>query len=228
MECVFELMGNQVDQINGAIPAADHETRQRVLEVAERLFAEHGFENVTVRDICKEAGANVAAVNYYFRDKWGLYLEVVQKNIEFSKQMSKLAHNPGPNKSPEERLRHYISTVLQHILREGECWQGHLMAREMNDPTPALDVIFEQAILPNSLRLHALVAEIMGLPATDPRAGACAGSIQTQIFGLANPVARRFIPRFTPEIIEGIAQHIVEFSLGGIRAVAQQAAEVKP
>jgi AcrR family transcriptional regulator len=221
-------MENLKHRNNGQIPVTeDQETRQRLLEAAERLFAERGFENVSVRDICSEAGANVAAVNYYFRDKWGLYLEVIQVNIAFSKQMSDLAHNPGPNKSPEDRLRHYIRTVLQHILREGECWQGHLMAREMNDPTPALDVIFEQAILPNSVRLHALVSEIMGLPATDPRVGACAGSIQTQIFGLANPIARRFIPRFTPEVIEGIAQHTVEFSLGGIRAIARHEAEVK-
>ena len=44
-------------------PIGDQETRQRLLDAAARLFAEHGFEKVTVRDICKEAGANVAAVN---------------------------------------------------------------------------------------------------------------------------------------------------------------------
>ena len=200
-------------------PINDHETRQRLLQVAERLFAERGFENVTVRDICSEASANVAAVNYYFRDKWALYLEVIQKNVEFSKQMSDLAHDAGPNKSPEQRLRHYIRTVLQHILKEGESWQGQLMAREMAEPTAALDVVFEQAIRPNAERVLALVAEIMGLPASDPRVGACVGSIQTQIFGLVNPIARRFTPEFTPEMIEAIARHIAEFSLGGIRAL---------
>jgi len=221
-------MENIRERNNGQIPATDdQETRQRLLEAAQRLFAERGFENVTVRDICSEAGANVAAVNYYFRDKWGLYLEVIQVNIAFSKQMSDLAHNAGPDKSPEERLRHYIRTVLQHIFREGQCWQGRLMAREMTDPTPGLDLIFEQAIRPNSARVATLVAEMMGLPATDPRVSLCVGSIQTQIFGLANPVAMRFIPSFTPEVIDAIARHVAEFSLGGIQAVAQQSAEVK-
>ena len=167
-----------------------------------------------------EASANVAAVNYYFRDKWGLYLEVIQKNVEFSKQMSDLAHDAGPNKSPEQRLRHYIRTVLQHILRKSDSWQGQLMAREMTEPTAALDVIFEQAIRPNAERVQALVAEVMELPASDPRVGACVGSIQTQIFGMANPIARRFTPEFTPEVIDAIARHIAEFSLGGIRALA--------
>ena len=40
----------------------DQETRQRLLDAAARLFAEHGFNKVSVRDICKEAGANVAAL----------------------------------------------------------------------------------------------------------------------------------------------------------------------
>jgi len=50
----------------------DLETRGRVLNAAARLFAEHGFATVTVRDICNKAGANVAAVNYHFGGKDGL------------------------------------------------------------------------------------------------------------------------------------------------------------
>ncbi|HUI43190.1 MAG TPA: TetR family transcriptional regulator, partial [Terriglobia bacterium] len=57
---------------------ADVEARQRLLNVAAELFAEQGFNNVTVREICQVAATNVAAVNYYFRDKLGLYKEVVE------------------------------------------------------------------------------------------------------------------------------------------------------
>ena len=221
-------MGHEVEQINTPIPAADQETRQRLLEAAQRLFGERGFENVKVRDICSAAGANVAAVNYYFRDKWGLYHEVIQILIGDMKQMSALAHDAGPGKTPEERLRHYIRTYLHHLLGEGRaCWQGRLMAREMIDPTPALDVVFEQGILTNSRRVLALVSEIMRRPAEDPQAGMCVGSIHTQMFGLANPIAAKFAPKYTPEVIDAIAEHITSFSLAGIRAVAQQSAEVK-
>ena len=51
------------------------ETRARLLEAAERLFAERGFEATSVRDITTEAGCNVAAVNYHFGGKDSLYLE---------------------------------------------------------------------------------------------------------------------------------------------------------
>lgn len=201
-------------------PINDHETRQRIMDSAARLFAERGLENVTVRDICAKAGANVAAVNYYYRDKSGLYQEIIQRIIFNMKQMMERAHDAGHNKSPEERLKHYIRTFLRHILQEGDaCWQGMLLAREMTEPTPGLDMIFEQAVRPNSDRVRDLISEIMGRPTTDPVVGRCVGSVQTQMIGLANPIARRYIPKFTPEVIDGIAEHIARFSLGGIRAI---------
>src|SRR5207247_5047290 len=60
----------------------DPETRERLLRAAERLFADRGFKDVTVRDICRAARANVAAVNYHFGDKLGLYREVMQTAID--------------------------------------------------------------------------------------------------------------------------------------------------
>ena len=211
-------------------PIGDQETRQRLLDAAARLFAEHGFEKVTVRDICKEAGANVAAVNYYFRDKWGLYKELLQTIIDYSKRTSELAHEAGPGKSPGERLRHYIRVFLRrHLGGEGKgCWHGKLMAREMTDPSPGLDLFVEEAIRPNGARVAALVSELMGCPVTDPRVGACVGSIQTQMVGYMNPVASRMIPGLnTSEVIDALADHIAEFSLAGIRAIAHKKPEVK-
>ena len=54
------------------------ETRRQLLEAAGAVFAEVGFRDATVREICKRAGANVAAVNYHFGDKETLYLEVLR------------------------------------------------------------------------------------------------------------------------------------------------------
>lgn len=215
-----------MEEVTQTAATHDQETRDRLLEAATRLFGERGFDHVTVRDICSAAGANLAAVNYYFRDKSGLYQEVIQRIAGFINRMSETAHDAGPGKSPEERLRHYIRTFLRHLLSEGvECWHGRLMAREMADPTPALDIIFEQAIRPNSARVHKLVSEIMCCPGEDPRVGMCVGSIQTQMVGLANPIAMRFIPKFTPEVIDALAHHIAEFSLAGIRGIAEKKQE---
>lgn len=198
-------------------------TRERLLEAAEELFIERGYNHVTVRDICKAAGANVAAVNYYFRDKLGLYQEVLMKIIECMHEVSKSAHEAKAGVPAEERFRHYVRTFMGHALSDGNiCRAGKLMAREMADPSPAFDLIIEKAIRPNSARVAALVSELTGLPPADPRIGICVGCVQTQITGFTGPVAARMVPggRFTGEIIDFVADQVVEFSLAGMRAIA--------
>ncbi|HET7215233.1 MAG TPA: CerR family C-terminal domain-containing protein [Terriglobia bacterium] len=205
--------------------ANDLETRERLLEAAEELFIEHGYNHVTVRDICRAAGANVAAVNYYFRDKLGLYQEVLMKAIACMHEAFKSAHEIMDGVPAKERFRHYVRTFMGHALSDGHsCHAGKLMAREMADPSPAFDLIIEKAIRPNSARVAALVSELTGLPVSDPRVGICVGCIQTQITGFTGPVAARMVPggRFTGEIIDFVADQIVQFSLAGMRAIAHK------
>ena len=58
------------------------DSRQRVLEAAEELFAKHGFESVSIRDITNHCGANVAAINYHFGGRDKLVTEVMLRYIE--------------------------------------------------------------------------------------------------------------------------------------------------
>lgn len=61
---------------------AESETRRRLIEASERLFAEKGFDVVSLRHITSEAGVNVAAVNYHFGSKEGLILEVIRRRVQ--------------------------------------------------------------------------------------------------------------------------------------------------
>jgi TetR/AcrR family transcriptional regulator, regulator of cefoperazone and chloramphenicol sensitivity len=208
----------------------DQETRDRLLQAAAKLFSERGYKETSIRDICADAEANVASVNYYFHDKWGLYKELLEVIIEDARRMQQLAHESRPGASPKEKLRKYVLVFLSHGLGEGkQSWRGRLMGREMVDPTPGLDLFIEQVIRPNSERVAGLVAELIGCDTTDPRVGPCVGSIQTQIVGYFGPVVPRLVPglKFTPEVIAAIADHITEFTLGGIHAIAQKKVEVQ-
>ncbi len=203
----------------------DQQTRERLLEAAGNLFVEHGYNHVTVRDICRAAGANVAAVNYYFRDKLGLYQEVLMRAIECMHEGSKTAHEGNPGISAEERFSHYVRTFMGQVLSNGQgCGAGKLMAREMADPSPAFDLIIEKAIRPNSAQVAALISDLTGLPPADPRVGICVGCIQSQITGLTGPVAERMVPggHFTSEIIDFVADQVIQFSLAGMRAIARE------
>lgn len=57
------------------------DTRSRILDAAERLFTEHGFEATTLRMITADAGANLAAVNYHFGSKEALIAEVFRRRL---------------------------------------------------------------------------------------------------------------------------------------------------
>lgn len=55
--------------------------REEILDVAEKLFSEQGFEAVTVREISKAAEINIAMVSYYFGSKEKLYEEVIDRKL---------------------------------------------------------------------------------------------------------------------------------------------------
>ena len=57
-------------------------TRTIILDVAERMFAEHGFNGTSVRQIIAAAGVNLAAVHYHFRSKEGLLEAVIERRLE--------------------------------------------------------------------------------------------------------------------------------------------------
>jgi AcrR family transcriptional regulator len=207
----------------------DQATRQRVLEAAARLFAARGFRNVTVRQICREAGANVAAVNYHFRNKLGLYLEVVQMVLDRMRETSEAAMQAGEGGTAEERLRAYVRVYLHRLLAPGrESWVDHVMAREMIDPTPALDLMVDRAIRPRVRHLSTLVGELLGCSPRDERVRRLVAGIHAQcLFYRPNPVAARLGPRGRPgpARIDALADHIATVSLAGIKALRLRPAD---
>lgn len=200
----------------------DTETRARLLGAATRLFAGRGFKKVTVREICREAPANVAAVNYHFGDKLGLYREVLATAIHSMQATTEAAREAGRGGAPEERLRHYIRVFVHRVVGSGhDSWIHQLMSQEMADPTPALDVVADQVIRPRLTYVSEIVAEMLGRPADDNQVQRCVLSIQAQChMAMANPFSRRLVPDLQdPAKLDCLADHIAEFSLGGINAL---------
>src|SRR5919197_484158 len=110
------------------------ETRERLLSTAARLFASRGFQRVTVREICREARANVAAVNYHFGDKLGLYREVLQSAIDRICATNEAAKAAGAGRPAEEQLRRSIWIFIHRLLAHSNDTVHPLLTRELNDP----------------------------------------------------------------------------------------------
>ncbi|MGH9402939.1 MAG: TetR/AcrR family transcriptional regulator [Terriglobia bacterium] len=210
----------------------ERETRQRLLDAAAQLFAEHGFKDVSIREICAKAGgANVAAVNYYFRDKAGLYRELLEYMLarwvaERDRHAQILEGKPA-----EEKLHLYLRWFVGNLLGEREDERdvlfGKILSREMADPTPDFALVVEKGMRPNFERLANIISELMGLPCQHAAVMNCTMSTMGQclIYGSTRQMSKYFVPshvQFTPEVIDGIARHLTQFSLAGIRAVTQQ------
>jgi AcrR family transcriptional regulator len=209
----------------------DVETRQRLLEVAAQLFSRRGLNDVTVREICRAARANVAAVNYHFHGKLGLYTAVVRMAIETMRGTSDSARQAGEGASAEEKLRIFSRVFLQRIASNGrDSWIAQLMSREVSEPTPAFDLILKQAIRPRLEYLSGLVSELLDCPPDDERVMRCVASIQSQFVFCLNPGGARVFPKVTlsPSNVEVMANHIAEFSLAGIRELARRHERARP
>ena len=94
-----------------AVVDSQEDPRGRILSAAGREFAEKGFENTTIRDICTLASVNVAAVNYYFGEKHRLYIESVRHaHEERSRQFPLPVWADGT--LPAEKLRGFVGNMV--------------------------------------------------------------------------------------------------------------------
>lgn len=200
---------------------ASEQTRARLLEAAREVFSQRGFQGATVREICRRADANGAAVNYHFGSKDELLAEA----LNFAPLAALQKANVG--EAPRTRLRLFIRDFMMMLLDEkNPSSQCRIMARELADPTPALDKIVREAIAPLHEFMGGLVREIAGdqVSVTDRRR--CVYSIlgQCLFYRHSHPVLHRLHHslRYDKKEIEAIAEHVFEFSLAGIKQVSKQ------
>jgi TetR/AcrR family transcriptional regulator, regulator of cefoperazone and chloramphenicol sensitivity len=200
-------------------------TREKLVEAAGQVFAEVGFEAATVREICSRAGTNGAAVNYHFGDKLGLYTEVLRSSI-FALAAAgdgRMAHSSDASAA----FRMLIYEWFERMREGGRpAWFARIMAHEMAQPTPALDLVTE-AMGANYLWFRTLVGKLIGRSADDPRTRMCVHSVVGQVvhYMRSRPMLSRLWPDLKLEDEEqrrAIAEHVVAFSLAGMESAARK------
>ena len=203
--------------------AVDHPaaTRQQLLAAGAVVFAARGYREATVRDICREADSNVAAVNYHFGGKDGLYAEVL---AEGQRQMHALPPAKVVSADPGERLEFFVRGFLERVLAGApESNHAQLMFREMIEPTRALDRVVAEFIRPAADELGGIVRELLG-PGFSERERQLAGlSIVSQILNYKHcrPVIERLFPDLPLDAAQvgPLTRHITDFSLAALRGM---------
>jgi len=200
------------------------ETRRRLLSAACEVFAQKGYRDAKVADICKRADANVASVNYYFRDKASLYAETWRHAFQ---QFEEPAFSELAEGSPQERLQVYVQTLMKNFTMTGEL--GHfsrLYLMELVNPSGLIQDAWHELIDPRRRKLHEIIREIMGQKADDQSVLFCELSIINQCRVLLtikhNDLEYLLNETLGPELIKRLAEHIADFSLAGIKAVGKR------
>jgi TetR/AcrR family transcriptional regulator, regulator of cefoperazone and chloramphenicol sensitivity len=200
------------------------ETRTRLLETAVTVFAEKGFAATTIRMIAGRARVNVAAINYHFGSKEGLYREVLRYARRIAYERYPTTYGLSLNASPEERLHAYLlSFLLRTIGSDSNPGFGVLLMREMVEPTSALDMIVEENIRSLFEQLVEIVQEILGDGPGIELVRACARSTISQalFYLFSRSVITRMDPerKFDLDNIESIAAQITQFTLSALKGM---------
>ena len=198
-------------------PAQD-DTRTRLLHAAAEVFAEHGYEAATIRQICTRACANVALVNYYFGEKLELYTEVLRYSMGGNCQGAKFSL-PPVGIEPTDALRQIIGAMVERGFETGDQadLRFRLMLNEFVRPSGATARVVDVVLRPVYDRLRDVVSAILKLPADDERTRLCVHSILGQVAHFAH--SRQMLTHLWPQMEmspaqrQRVAEHITQFTL---------------
>jgi AcrR family transcriptional regulator len=88
--------------------------KDQIIDKAIKLFGEKGFDNTTVRELCQEAGINIAMINYYFGSKEKLFEAMVERKAVYMKgKLEELVNNH--DLEPIEKIRHVVEEYVNRI-----------------------------------------------------------------------------------------------------------------
>ncbi|MGD0141976.1 MAG: CerR family C-terminal domain-containing protein [Rhizomicrobium sp.] len=147
------------------------ETRRRILDTALKAFGEAPFRTVTTRQISEEAAVSLPTLQYYFGDKEGLYRACAETLVErYRRQASAAATKANAALSDgctAEAARSHLKAVIGALAEllvgssDVQRW-AQFVGRELRDPGPAFDILFEKLWQPGVETTTRLIGRIRG------------------------------------------------------------------
>ena len=206
------------------------ETRQRLVSAAADVFAEVGYGDARIVDICRRAGANVAAVNYHFGGKQALYVEVWRRLCDEAQRLYPPQGSSAADAPLEERLYAHVLVMLRRMMDSGRLGRFHrLRDHERANPTGLIDDVIRKHREPGLQVLESLVREALGKEVADETARLTEMCIINQCRGLVGRT-RHTVRLLCGEdlshvSIEQMARHNTAFSMGGMERIRHMAEE---
>lgn len=144
------------------------ETKARLIECAGRLIADQGFDRTTSKDICRLAGTNLAAVNYHFGSREGLYKAVLDEVYHYVISPVEIDTIYHRNVPPREKLMELLDLYVKEALFS-ESWQVKVSIRELINPSAIFSSFAESYIGRKLTPVLDMLSAYLDIPADDPR-----------------------------------------------------------
>ena len=193
-------------------------TKEKILHTAGAIFAEKGYRGATVSRICRQAGVNIAAVNYHFGSKARLYEQV----WEYASRRTDEIHGiDDPRLSPEHRLRNEIRKMITMIFDKGPGgWLPRLIRRISEVGEERAEELRTRFLLPRRRKMEEMVGEYLGEDPGSFRVRCLTGHIFSMciFLNIKLRIRRDLFKKEepTPDEIESLIGSIQEFALGGL------------
>ena len=203
------------------------ETRVHILQVAGQLFAEKGFERTTSKEICSAAGTNLAAVNYHFGSRDGLYDAVLVEAHGQIVGLDDLETIARSGDTPETKLRELIARIVRRSSDSDLPWGLRVLVREFMSPSAHVNALLRQAVLPKLRVMLAMIAEFLGVPQEHPlvqRAVAFVVMPCIMLVVAPRPVLRQALPALMADPAS-LAEDMSNYALAGLSSLVQTRAQ---
>ena len=199
-------------------------TRSRILDVAEQLFGEHGFDRVSIRDITKRARVNLAAINYHFGSKEDLIAAIFERRVVPVNEarlaaLDEVERSAKKNPRLEDILEAFIRPTVQCSFgtpKGGEAF-SKLFGRCLSEPSPEVETLLKRQFEPLVERLNtALMKALPGLSRSE-----IFWCLKFTFGALHHWLLTRdkFLPTWLKEAdVEEQIQKLISFAAAGFRA----------
>jgi AcrR family transcriptional regulator len=206
------------------------QTRGQILQVAGRVFAEKGFERTTSREICATAGTNMAAVNYHFGGKDGLYEAVLVEAHGQLVRLDDLEAIRQAGGSAQAQLRALIGLFVRRASGPALPWGLRVLLHELMAPSTHVPALLQRAVLPKIRVMMAMIAAALGVADDHPAAQRALAFVVLPCVMLViapRDVLRHALPALASDA-EALVDDMTSYALAGLKALGRQHREVEP
>jgi AcrR family transcriptional regulator len=198
-------------------------TRSRILEAAGELFAVGGYAETTGKSIAERAGVTLAAINYHFGSRDGLYQAVLVEAHRRIIDVADLESLAQGEAAAEAKLGIVIEHMVRQITKRRPGWHLRVLTREVLAPSSHIRILIQSALPPKVKILKAILGDIAGIPVDDPALVPCYISVFAPLLLLLvgpRPGPKPlFDARHAPW--NAIAAHMHRFAVAGLEAVGR-------